>query len=116
MTYMMGVDFAQERAISDVVRALFEQVTSEVRGELLGEFSTLIADLRSQAPQVTVAAPDVTVTPQIIVEDNDDGQIAAKLDALTAAFHDLAAVLRQPVTRTITHDADGRIIKVVESR
>jgi hypothetical protein len=113
MSYQMGVDFPRPpRGLPDAVQAIWDQIETDIRGEILNELISVCQDLRAQAPVVNVAPAQVTFTP----DATDMTGVERRLDVLTRAFEKLSVQLSRPVTRDITHDADGRIIKVVESR
>lgn len=102
----------------EVSRGIVETVTSAITSALAGGITV-------EAPNVSVAPPAVSVTPNIRVDipaDDDAGEITAinrqtvVLEKLSTQLAALYALLSQTVTRHVIRDSNGFITEVTEQR
>lgn len=108
------------------VSALRESIIAEVQASLLAAVRDALSQVKINLPppNVTVAAPDVTVTPTFEVAG--PGVLPAPevhvdipaldLSALIQRLSAIETLLRTPVTKTVERDANGLIKSVKETR
>lgn len=116
--------------LAEVVAGLRESVAAEVRDAIVREVAVAVTEalaggITVAAPQVSVAAPSVSVTPTIQVDvpgEDDAGEIEAidrqttVLLAISSKLDRLLVIASQPVNRKVIRDSQGQIIEVDEVR
>lgn len=116
--------------LADLVANMRESITEEVSRGIVTTVTAAITQalaggITVAAPQVSVSAPDVTVTPTINVDipgEDDAGEIAA-IQAQTAVLEQinrkldrLITIAATPLTRTVHRDSNGQITELTETR
>lgn len=114
----------QRKQVADL-GDIMKSLTAAIRADILAELKEgqRPPTVNIQPAQVSVAAPNVTVTPTINVDTEppdvnvtvDLADLKRSMDVIHTDLQNLARILMLPVTKTVDRTA-GLIQKVVETR